>query len=909
MILRSLRLENVRSYKDLSIEFAPGITTILGPNGAGKSTLLQAVAWGLLGVGSPVSLRRHHAPFLRVTLEFQAHGRDYRVVRERKFEKGAMRSGASALYETTGGRERKVRWQERDITEEIAGITGLEPPVFQNAVLVAQGEIDGLTRATPAEREATISRLLGIEEMERVWERMGPVASEFEREAEGVRAALRAAEERRKEAEEARRTREEAARRANGLEGNLASLRRREEEARARWEGAEARRREALRLGEELKHTEAEARRSAQREREAELRLREAERAEGEAAALAEPLKRLPLLDSWEALLRDEARWREREAHAARLREQAARAEERARELRGAHEEWSRLAADVEALQRERDRLQAAAALAAKAESDLRALRERLASAGEELAAARKRFPFGEPDELAALHRSKVEEATRLQREMEEAATRASEARARTEAEESRVQRALAELERVSGPCPLCTRPLTEEHRSGVLRTYRADLARLRGEREAHAAALAEARSRLESARRSREEAVRLPVEAWVRVAREADRLRGEVARAESELSATAESVRGLGAAEARLKEVRGRRAALEPSAADYLAARRVVEQGRALQPEGTEGALAAEREALARRRAGLIEALGAEPREVAAEIARLREAQRTHDRLHGLAQQLPGLRDAAGAARRAREEAEGRRRDLDARLAPLRGAEPEAEAAKRAFEEARDLAARTAVELARAQESLRAEEERLKRLEAELGRAEEARERGAALEGLLSFLGRLRAVLSREGLQKELRARARPLLEKHASEMFGDFQLSYSSLRVTDDCNLLLVSPEAPDGLDVSAASGGERVAAALALRAAIARLLAGSRLELLILDEPTVHLDGVRRRELVPVLRGLGAIPQILVVTHDEELEAAADIVWRVKKENGASTVEVEAPGVETMASKMAA
>lgn len=789
MILRSLRLENVRSYRDLSIEFAPGITTILGPNGAGKSTLLQAVAWGLLSLGSPAALRRHGAPYLKVTVEFQVHGRDYRVVRERRFDKGAMRSGSSALYETTGGAERKVRWQERDITEEIVRISQIEPPVFQNAILVSQGEIDGLVRATPAEREAVVSRLLGIEEMERVWERMARVLSEFEREAEGLRAALRMAEERKRELKESEVRRGELARSVNGLEGTVASLRRREEEAKTRWDAAEARRREALRLREEAKHVEAELRRRADQEREAGVRLQEVLRAEAEAARAAPGLDRLPLLEEWAGL---------------------------AKERRPLLDE-------------------------------LAAARERLARAEAELERARRVLPFESEAEMAALHRARLDELTRELRDAEISLEAGVAALARIEAAEGRIRRSLAEIGGASGPCPLCRRPLSESHRRELIEGCRSEARALEAEREKIRAEERGARSKVAELRRKREEWLRLPLETWAGHLRDAAPLRERVTRLETQ-----------------------------------------------------EGDLARRLEELART-------LGGEPGDPAGEVARLREAQRRFDRLQGLLQQRAQFQEAVDRARREREEAEARRRALDARLAPLREAETEALDAARKLEEARAAAASAAVDLARAQEALRAEEERVRRLEREVAKLQEAQERGRALEDLLSFLGRLRSLLSREGLQREIRTRARPMLERYATEMFGEFQLAYSALRITEDYNLLLLSPETPEGLDLSAASGGERVAAALALRAAIARLLAGSRLELLVLDEPTVHLDDVRRRELVPVLRGLGTIPQILVVTHDEELEAAADVIWRVRKEGGVSAVEVEAPGVETMASRL--
>ncbi|RLF11513.1 MAG: hypothetical protein DRJ98_03190, partial [Thermoprotei archaeon] len=80
-----------------------------------------------------------------------------------------------------------------------------------------------------------------------------------------------------------------------------------------------------------------------------------------------------------------------------------------------------------------------------------------------------------------------------------------------------------------------------------------------------------------------------------------------------------------------------------------------------------------------------------------------------------------------------------------------------------------------------------------------------------------------------------------------------------------------------------------------------AIARALAGPRLELMMLDEPTVHLDDERRRELVEVLKkffreGPRILPQLILVTHDREVEEAADTVYLVTRERGYSRVKSE-------------
>ncbi|MFQ5975494.1 MAG: AAA family ATPase [Candidatus Hydrothermarchaeales archaeon] len=86
---------------------------------------------------------------------------------------------------------------------------------------------------------------------------------------------------------------------------------------------------------------------------------------------------------------------------------------------------------------------------------------------------------------------------------------------------------------------------------------------------------------------------------------------------------------------------------------------------------------------------------------------------------------------------------------------------------------------------------------------------------------------------------------------------------------------------------------SGGEKIASALALRIGIAKALSGSAMELIILDEPTTHLDTVRRRDLVEIIKRLSSIPQTIVVTHDKEFESAADTLIEVEKIKGVSSV----------------
>jgi len=90
---------------------------------------------------------------------------------------------------------------------------------------------------------------------------------------------------------------------------------------------------------------------------------------------------------------------------------------------------------------------------------------------------------------------------------------------------------------------------------------------------------------------------------------------------------------------------------------------------------------------------------------------------------------------------------------------------------------------------------------------------------------------------------------------------------------------------------LDLESLSGGEQVSVALALRLGMASMLGSSKLNLIILDEPTVHLDAERRKALVGVLSQLSNLSnvqnamQFIIITHDSEIfeDSTVDQIYK--------------------------
>lgn len=144
---------------------------------------------------------------------------------------------------------------------------------------------------------------------------------------------------------------------------------------------------------------------------------------------------------------------------------------------------------------------------------------------------------------------------------------------------------------------------------------------------------------------------------------------------------------------------------------------------------------------------------------------------------------------------------------------------------------------------------------------------------------------------LGKNGLiARELTRIARSELERKANTILSKLKLREISIGEGFELYVKLAGENFP----IRNASGGERVAIAIALRLALAELAMGKSPTTLVLDEPTVYLDDERRGQIFSIIGELGrTLRQVIVITHDEKVVDIADSVIRVENIGDVSRV----------------
>ena len=885
MRIRRIKIKNFRAHEKSEVEFSDGINLLIGQNGAGKSSILEAV-FAALYMGHPSFPRGYLQANMRVNakggialaLEFEHGGKAYKIVRDAK--KSELLENGSLIAEKSSD---IARWVERNV---------YPIQVFTNALYIRQGEIEGIITNREI-MEKVLRKVLGIEDYENAERNAVEVIRELRRKREylgklierkaDVEASLREAEERFSE----------TLRRISGLRGKVGKLEREFKEAEKEYSLLKT-------LKEELEGLEKgkavlEQRIKAEKERIADYEgqisevKREIEELEEKFSRLKElePLEReyirlkslLSLKDDLARLDLSAARLKEKKKT---LEEKTSKISEVSKKIAGLERKEAALRDTYQELKRKNSIYQRVLGLKAEAER-YRSELEKAGTAPEKL-----------EKELSSVDKAK-EELENLREEVARIREKVASLRGQKE-------KLLENLSKLEGAkvCPLCKRPISEHEEGEIKAEYDAEIASIEEKLEKSSKELEKLRKK---ELKLREVVKREPK--LIRLKKTADLLREVEERISKydlgELEKAAEEFENV---KTRLIEIKKELRQLREELKDLEKAGEELEK---VEEQLTEIGVKKKKIKEKLSGEGFTSFAGVEER-----LGELEPAYREYLSLKAVPAQLERAKKKLDVLKRKREgsvktlgELEKESKELAVEIENLSkefSEEAYREAEKRYMESARELE-KAKTELKGAEEVRDEVMRLLDELKAKKKEIEDAEKEMETVEKAIADMTVFKEKVARLKAEEELRGLEE--VQKLAGETFSEMtEGKYQGIKLKrvkkygrERVELKVLYAGNEVGLEFL--SGGERIALGLAFRLALSLYKVGN-LELLILDEPTPFLDEERRKKLVEIISSqLRKIPQVIIVSHDEELKDAADYVIRVENIGGKSRVEVEEIG----------
>jgi exonuclease SbcC len=910
MILNRVKLDDFISHKHSELELGYGINVVVGPNGAGKTSILDAISFALFNDysnrGRKENLIRSGARKCGASVEFVEGGVKYAA--EWSMERN--KSARGSLYRLQNGERTLLAQGGNAVVAEIEKVLAIDKSMFLQSIYVRQGEIEELVTAKPADRKTLMSKLLGVEDLQRAWENIRSVIDGFEgssKRLEGELAQKPTVETaKRKHVADSRQSEEllqDKKKELRELEDNINALQ-------TSLDQLEESKKTFGRLDKERSVIEKDVENAWSKLKSEQFEVDAAAGAEERVKCLEGEVGKLQFLEAYVTCL----------SHKQQYELQRQRTEEKIVNM-DRLEKNSRDNEEKHGLYLEKERLLKEKSVARKAIEGARDLLENVRKQVLQLGKGEQRKSEELEKELAKWTKILDEQASienfgslverrreEFQRVSEELGAKVDDCNARigilTNKEEE-LQDSISKLgssKAEAVTCPTCETDLSADRVTRLLDKFRAEkpaievkLRRLETDLEENTRNKKKADDRLRKA-------VSLDADKISGIIEELKETKAKLTEQKADVQRLEKKAEALEKLDEELTKLEAEKSELNEAYHEFESSKRELSKLPAREKinDEMEPVLAA-LEDVSRQLKETVFSLGYEPEKPEKELASLRLKKQEYDQNISMAKRRPELEQSLELTRqdlREKEQKLGETSEAIKKLAYDEEEHRQKEAELETIEGRKsDVKAETSGLIAQK----KAADAEAAECELKLESLKEREWEKQAVDGFIRLLNKIRTAYGKDGVQKMIRARARPLLERSTRDLFERFNLAYSDIKIDDDYNIVVLGTSGEQEIDQI--SGGERVALAIALRLAIAQVLSG-RVETIIMDEPTTHLDEERRKELVNILssffrEGGRIIPQMLIITHHHEIEDVADVIYTVRKEEGQSIVQ---PGLAT-------
>ncbi|WP_295722364.1 SMC family ATPase [uncultured Methanobrevibacter sp.] len=924
MIIEKLELKNFKSYLNTKIQFNPGITLIIGENGAGKSTILEAISFALFKQHSSnkisdlirTSNDKTILNNMEVTLEFISNGNHYKVTRSKEKSISHAKLYYKQLnHDKSNYVNTMICEGDRSVNNEIENILQMDADLFLNAIYVRQGEIAELISKTPSEKKKLIGKLLGIDSLEKSWTNIKKFISDYEKLESEYRGKLSRKDENTKELKDKQSKYDNLSTELIKIQEELNQIEILYKDINTKKLSLEANKDEYINYKNMIETSLNDIERLKQEKSELQTQLDDIRKNESEVLRLGKYLDRLPIYKEFRQAYLKIMDITQKKEELNKQKESFIYQNNILKENEQIYNDYNRLETIINDLKEEKSKMNSEIKVYEKITKDLEIVEEEYKKENEKfnkfqselfnslkennISLKNDNEDLGQISELII---KRIEELEEKIIGIDELISKKSSKDSQYHQIISQSENILEELESVGDKCPICQSTISNMKKIDLKNSYKNAII-----------------NSTNNIKKNKEDIEKLESE------------KSEIKEKINNLSLIEKNISSNSYLIERIVELKKKLETLEKESnsnkvnnvdLDKINENIQIETDRRnLSKEGYNKYIKAK---------GAIELLPP-LNQIENKIKLLNDDQDHEVNIIKLAMS----KDSGLNSDMELEDINSKIQDLEDKVAnyrELKGTIQVKESVESKLENKKKTLSENEKNLLKYKEAIKSikyddekynalvlqlasiEDNRLKinndksRLEGESKTIEESIESLQKLEDeyntleedyknvkdYIQFLENIRELFSKDGLQEDLRKLSRPTIQKYTKDFFEEFNFDYSSLILDDEFNVTLYGPEGESSLNM--VSGGEKIAIALALRLGITKAMSNGAMETILLDEPTIHLDSYRRGELIDLLRKMSTLPQMIIVTHDEELENAADNIIKVVKKQGNSEISTD-------------
>ena len=894
MIIESLHIKNFKSHRDTYIDFDTGISIIMGGNGAGKSSILEAISFALFKqhtskkIDQLITIGQKR---MSVEIKFIVNGRKYSILRER------TKTSSKALMKVNEGDQfHPLVSGDRQVTTEVQELLEMDGDLFLNAVYVRQGEIADLIEKTPAEKKEMIGRLLGIDSLEKAWKNMKIVLDKYKDKKLRLEGKIESFAELKEELNSKKEQ-------EDNFKIEIKALNREIEEKIIETKLIQEKKEILDKRGLEfeknqtLLNSKEQFREQLEKtKKDLDWQLTEITRKEQEIDKLKPKLSRLEVLKSLEEKGKELKNLNKDKERLINILNDIERFEKILTDNEPYYNDYSLLNNDVNSLQYAKDQFEGSRVL-----SQQYTARKLKVEAKMNEALEKTRDTLEKSNHILNTHFTSVEELethlSTFKPQLEAKLQKTSKNVHEIQKELSNIQmknqdleKPIDELEQVKDRCPICKSTITPEKRDELINDYQTDIEAniIRSNDLKEKLIKIEAQKENLDLQQSKIQSINLGIlKEYLNSVEEDNK---EIESINSNLKELQEKINILEGIEKDIKDKKSQIESIKGKYENYISVKGSLESlGDIEEHSSNLNEINTSLRDLKKKISALMDIAGESIENLPEEIVYLEEMNQKYQRLLGELTQKDALIKRQKENEKLIQETLEEIKDMNKNIVDLKYNEKSHERVKNEW----NLKNEELNHLTGKKQLLNGQLDQIsisiKELESKIESFQKYKKELNNLKDFLKLLNFIRDLYGKDGVQKDLRNISRPLIEEKTRELFERFNFEYSDIKLDEDYDVTIYGPTGESSLDMI--SGGEKIAVALALRLGITQVLSGGNLELIMLDEPTIHLDAYRRQELIDLLKKMSIIPQMVIVTHDTDLEDAADNILRIEKEKGTS------------------